>query len=130
MPFQPDRLVNEYLRLKPASLRDISREIRDIVFDLCPSATETIDRGGISYHKADVGGPVKGAICALELNRDTVRLSFIHGARLGDPEGLLAGDRLSKRHIDLPDYDSVPWESVRALIAEAVNLDPATFGPL
>jgi hypothetical protein len=122
--------VEGFLGFVAPHLRDIALELRNVVSAACPSATERILWGGLSYHDSRKGGPVKGAICQIELARDHIRLSFIHGARLADPASLLQGDRLSKRHVVVRSYEDTPWEELRQLIEEAAQLDPSQFGPL
>jgi hypothetical protein len=88
-------------------------ELRSLVSSVCPNATERILWGGLSYHDSAKGGPVKGAICQIELDRNHVRISFIHGARLRDPESMLVGDQLSKRHLPVVSYERAPWDAIR-----------------
>ena len=122
--------VERFLSLKRPEIRDIALELRNLVSSVCPYATERILWGGLSYHDSSKGGPVKGAICQIEIDKKYVRISFIHGARLKDPESLLVGDRLSKRLLLIHDYDGAPWEAIRGLIEEAAALDPSQFGSL
>lgn len=122
--------VERFLGFVRPELRDIALEARNLVASACPWATERILWGGLAYHDADKGGPVKGAICQIEVDRKQVRISFIHGARLSDPESLLKGDRLSKRYVPVDDFEQAPWDGIRALIEEAGALDPSSFGPL
>lgn len=122
--------IERFLAFVPSHLRDIALELRDMVASACPFATERILWGGLSYHDSRRGGPVKGAICQIELERDHVRLSFIHGARLADPEWLLRGERLSKRYVAIKSYDEAPWEALRKLIEEAAKLDLSRLPPL
>ncbi|HET7009468.1 MAG TPA: DUF1801 domain-containing protein [Anaerolineales bacterium] len=122
--------VERFLAFFPQEMRDLALELRNVVAAVCPQATERILWGGLSYHDESKGGPIKGGLCQIEVDRDQVRLSFVHGVRLHDPESLLEGDRRSKRYITLRDYEQVPWDSVRHLIEQAARLDPAHFGPL
>jgi hypothetical protein len=122
--------VDRFLAFVPPPLRDIALELRNVVASACPSATERILWGGLSYYDSRKGGPVKGAICQIEVERDHVRLAFIHGARLADPSSLLRGDRLSKRYAMIKSYEDTRWEELRQLIDEAARLDPSKFGPL
>jgi hypothetical protein len=122
--------VERFLSFTPPEVRDIVLELRSLVSSICPNATERILWGGLSYHDSAKGGPVKGAICQIELDKNHVRLSFIHGARLRDPEAMLVGDQLSKRHLPIVSYELAPWEAIRDLIEDAAALDPSTFGPL
>jgi hypothetical protein len=128
--FLPAADVERFLWLAPPHLKEIALEVRSLVSSACPHATERILWGGLSYHDAAKGGPVKGAICQIKVERDGVRLSFIHGVRLNDPAGLLTGDRLSKRHLVIDRYDEAPWQLILALVEQAAALDPSTFGPL
>jgi hypothetical protein len=122
--------VEAFLRFAPSRIKETILELRSLVAATCPDATERILWGGLSYHDATKGGPVKGAICQIEIVHGSVRLSFIHGVRLDDPECLLEGDRLSKRHVTIDSYDEAPWDGLRDLIKRASALDPSTFGPL
>jgi hypothetical protein len=103
-------------------------ESRDLIALTCPEATERILWGALSYHDSAKGGPVNGAICQVELERDRVRISFLHGARLRDPSSLLIGERLSKRYVSVDSYEQAPWNEIRSLIEEAAALDPRHSG--
>ncbi len=111
--------------LDPALL-EIVIELRNIVAELAPQATERILRSGLSYHDAARGGPVSGCICGMLFERDAVRLTFNLGAFLPDPARLLQADqgRLAKRFVLLRSYDAAPWDDLRALMAAAIQLDP------
>lgn len=122
--------VERFLAFTKPDLKEIVLELRNLVFSICPHATERILWRGLSYHDATKGGPVRGAICQIELGRDQVRIAFIHGARLHDPEQLLGGDRLSKRHVIISSFEGAPWGSIGSLIEEASELNPSNFGPL
>jgi hypothetical protein len=122
--------LERFLSFTRSEVRDIVLELRSLVSSICPNATERILWGGLSYHDSAKGGPVKGAICQIELQRNHVRISFIHGVRLRDPESILVGDRLSKRHLSIVSYERAPWDAIRGLIEEAAALDPSTFDPL
>jgi hypothetical protein len=122
--------VEGFLAFSRPEIRDIALELRNLISSACPNATEKVLWGGLSYHNSTKGGPVKGAICQIELERDQVRISFIHGARLRDPDSWLTGNQLSKRYLVIDSYEQTPWNAIRSLIEEAAELDPSTFGPL
>jgi hypothetical protein len=61
------------------------------------------------------------------VKRDQVRLDFIHGVRLADPEGLLQGDRLSKRFVSIRTAADAERPEIAALIREAAGLDPTQW---
>jgi hypothetical protein len=122
--------VEHFLSFTPPEVRDIVVELRSLVSSVCPNATERILWGGLSYHDSVKGGPVKGAICQIQLDRNHVRISFIHGVRLRDPDSLLEGDQLSKRYLPILSYDRAPWDTIRGFIEEAAALDPSKFSPI
>lgn len=119
--------VQRFLAHVPPGFQDIALELRDILASVCPEATERILWGGLSYHDSAKGGPIRGAICQIEFFEDHVRLSFVHGVRLEDPDNLLQGDRKSKRYVRITSYENAPWEAIRSLIEAAARLDPSTF---
>jgi hypothetical protein len=119
--------VERFLQHKPRHLVELALELRNLVVSIAPSATERILWKGLSYHDEGKGGPVKGGICQIEMHKDHVRLSFIHGAFLEDPESLLEGDRRYKRFVKIKTYDSAPWEYLKQLIQSSAGLDPYTI---
>jgi hypothetical protein len=113
-----------------AFLDALSPETRQIVFALrnvvrrtVPQAEESVVWGSLSYHRPEVGGRVKGAICQIVVKKDQVRLDFIHGIRLADSGGLLQGQRISKRFVPIETVSDAERPAVTALIREAVALD-------
>lgn len=119
----PAAEVMAWLAYKPADLADIAMGIRDLVLSIVPHAAERILWRGLCYHDPRRGGPVKGSLCQIEFHPGHVRLAFIHGAFLTDPDGLLEGDRKAKRFVKLFTYDDVPWEAIGQLIESAAGLD-------
>ena len=115
----PYQVIERFLQYKPQVLQDLLLEARSLVFKAAPQATEHIAWGGLIYHDADIGGPVKGAICDLSIQRDHLHVGFIHGAFLPDPENLLHGDRKSKRSLTIDSFDTAPWQAFEALVAAA-----------
>jgi hypothetical protein len=119
--------VNRFLDTQPTQLTEIVLELRNLIASIAPQATERILWKGLSYYDESRGGPVKGGICQIELQRDHVRLSFIHGAFLNDPAGLLTGERLYKRYVPLTSYERAPWDELEALIRSSAAFDPRTI---
>lgn len=119
--------VECFLSRHPAPLREIALELRNLVAFVAPQANERILWGGLSYHDAQKGGPVKGGICQIELHTDHVRLSFIHGAFLDDPCGLLGGKQRYKKYVALHSYEETPWEELEALIRASAVFNPTSL---
>jgi hypothetical protein len=101
--------------------------LRAVVRRTVPQAEESLLWGGLSYHRPEVGGRVKGALCQIGVKRGQVRLDFIHGVRLADPEGVLQGKRLSKRFITINSIADAERPEIAALIREAAALDPTEW---
>jgi hypothetical protein len=107
--------------------QDLVEALREVVRRVVPEAKETLLWGGLSYHRPQVGGRVKGAICLIGAKRGKVHLEFIHGIRLADPQRLLQGNRLSKRHVLIDTVADALRPEIAALIREAAALDPTTW---
>lgn len=119
--------IERFLQHKPVHLQEIVLELRNLVAGATPQATEKIQWKGLSYYDASRGGVVKGGICQIGIHSDHVRLSFIHGAFLPDPEGLLQGDRKAKRFVRLTSYEETPWDALDELIKASADFDPASL---
>jgi hypothetical protein len=83
--------------------------------------------GSLSYHRAQVGGRFKGAVCQIGVKRGHVRPDFIHGVHLADPLGVLQGDRVSKRFVPIGTVEDAERPEIAALIREAAALDLAKW---
>jgi hypothetical protein len=102
--------------------------LRYVVRRTIPDAEESLVWGSLSYHRPEVGGRVKGAVCQIVAKKGQVRLDFIHGIHLPDPHSLLEGDRLSKRYVPIGSVADARRPEVVALILEAAALDPRKLG--
>ncbi len=122
----PERYIENFLQQYPAELRDIVLEVRNIVASIAPDATEQQHSCGFSYYHKKWGGPVSAGICQTRIYRDHVRLAFIHGAFLMDPEGMLQGNTYPKRYLRIYSYEEAPWDYVRKLIEAHSKFDPYT----
>jgi hypothetical protein len=60
--------------------------LRNVVRRAVPDAEESLVWGSLSYHCPHIGGRVKGAVCQIVVKPNQVRLDFIHGVRLADPQ--------------------------------------------
>jgi hypothetical protein len=107
--------------------RQLVPALRDVVRRTVPHAEESLLWGSLSYHRPQVGGRVKGAVCQIVVKGGQVRLDFIHGIRLADPCGLLQGDGVSKRFVPIKSIADAERPEVTALIREAAALDPAEW---
>ncbi len=122
----PERFIEKHLEMTPPELRDIVLEIRSIVASIAPNATESQHSRGFSYYFKHLGGPVSAGICQIGIYRDHVRLGFIHGSFLPDPDGLLVGEPKYKKHLRIYHYEEAQWEYMRKLIEASARFDPYT----
>jgi hypothetical protein len=113
-------------RLSPDT-RAIVSALREMIARAAPDAVETILWGSLSYHRPEVGGRVKGAVCLITVRRGQVRLEFIHGIRLADPAGLLCGNLRSKRHVPIASVAQVRRPELAALVRAAAAVDPTQW---
>lgn len=116
--------LENHFSYMPTQLLEIVVELRNLVQQTAPDATEVIRREGLVYYWSERGGPVSAGICQIIIKPDHIRLAFNHGAFLPDPTGLLEGDRLVKRFTRIKEYNKAPWEELRALIEASSKFDP------
>src|SRR5262245_8729864 len=93
--------------------------LRDVIRRTVPHAEESVAWGSLSYHRPEVGGRVKGAVCQIVVKRGQVRLDFVHGIRLPDPGRLLRGNRLSKRFVPIGTVADAERPEIAILTQEA-----------
>lgn len=106
---------------------DILSEVHNLVMESSPHAAVEIRRYGIVYYDATRGGPVSAGICQTLIKPDHIRLAFIHGAFLPDPDHLLMGETYPKRYMKIEDYNIAPWDAIRQFIAIHCSLDPKAY---
>ena len=123
----PFHEIEVFLQHIPLHLQEIVLELRNIIAEVTPDAVEAVRWGGLSYYHEGRGGIVSAGICQIGIHKDHVRLAFIHGAFLPDPQGLLEGDRLYKRYVKIYSFDQAPWDDVQELITASANFDPRSI---
>ena len=119
--------LKEFLDALPPESRELVLALRDVVRRTVPHAEESLLWGCLSFHRPQVGGRVKGAVCQIVVKGGQVRMDFIHGIRLADPCGLLQGDGVSKRFVPIGAVADAERPEIMALIREAAALDPAEW---
>ncbi len=66
--------IEEYFSDTDPALLEIVLELRNVIFEIAPQATEMIQWKGISYFNAERGGTVSGGICQVHVIEGRVRL--------------------------------------------------------
>jgi hypothetical protein len=123
----PYHLIERYL-LEYAQYTDLVMELRNLIAKIAPDAREEMHSYGLTYYHQG-GGPVNAGICQIGLYPDHIRLGFIHGRFINDPQHLLEGTQKAKRYVRLRHYEDVPWEDIAGLIRESSAFDPYTMVP-
>jgi len=118
-----DADLEEFLDGLSVETRELVAALRKVIRRTIPEAEESILWGGLSYHRPQIGGRVKGAVCQITVKRDRVRLDFIHGIRLTDPHGLLQGKLKSKRSVPMNTIEDAKRPEIVKLIQEAAALE-------
>ena len=108
----------------PFEIQEIAMELRNLVAEIAPQATEKVHSRGFSYYFIERGGPVSAGICQISLFPDHVKLGFIHGAFLHDPKGILVGKTKAKRYLVITHFLDPDWDYYRYLIQEHAKFDP------
>ena len=115
-------LIEHYQTL-PAEQLDILVELRNLVAQIAPGATEEVRRQGLVYYWAERGGPVSAGICQILIQPDCIHLAFIHGSFLPDPAGLLRSDgRLVKRYVPIESYTNANAPLAHEIISQCKTL--------
>jgi hypothetical protein len=120
----PLHQVEAFLLNTPWHLQEIVLELRNIIVSIAPDASEAIRWGGLSYFHDGKGGIVSAGICQIEIQKDHIRLSIIHGAFIDDKHHLLEGKQKYKRYVRIESYEGAPWEQLIELINSAARFDP------
>lgn len=126
-PAKPDRLsrarLDEWLRFHPPAVRRLVRVLREVVLKAAPGAAESVKFGVLSYyHPGAWFGSIGGNICMIEVKGDRVLLSFIRGALLDDPGGVLGGAGKFKRFVAVADEAGA--RRLAGLVRQARDLEP------
>jgi hypothetical protein len=106
--------VDDYLAGIPGDLQAVARELRRVIRESAPVASEVMKWGQPVY---DAGGP----LVALKAHPRHVTLTFWRGAALPDPAGLLAGEGDRMRHARFASVESVNGQAVAGLVRAAVE---------
>jgi hypothetical protein len=121
MAHSVDASVKAFLDGLDPKARPLVQALRRTVRDVAPEVVETVIWDALSYHRPWIGGRVKGAVCQIVVRRGRVRLDFIHGVELHDPDHLLQGTQLSKRFFPIERASDALRPEIAWLIDEAAR---------
>ncbi|MFC2028326.1 DUF1801 domain-containing protein [Chloroflexota bacterium] len=121
----PTRIFESKIASFPIEIQEIALELRNLVAEVAPGATEQTHPRGFSYFFKEKGGPVSAGICQISLFNDHVNLGFIHGAFINDPKKLLTGKTKAKRYLVINWYSDANWDYYKQLIHDHSVFDPS-----
>jgi len=98
----------------------ITREIDEIIEEVCPGAGRRPMYGGIVFEKEP--GVHKTMFCGHFVYTNHVSLEFARGVDLRDPDHVLEGKGKYRRHIKLTEPQDIRDKSVRSMIEQAFSL--------
>jgi len=113
--------VSRFLARLPQGQRGVVRDLRR---ETTPATAETVLWKSLSYHRPNLGGRIKGAVCLITPKSDGIHLDFIHGVAIPDPAHLLRGEAKSKRFVLVRGVGDVDRANLKGLIAAAAEYDP------
>jgi len=122
--------LRDWLAFEEPAVRRIALEVRRMVLRAAPRAEEGMKfRCPCYWHKGAFLGSIGGNICVIEVKRGRVELSFILGAGLPDPAGLLRGKAKSKRFVPIGSVgEAKDRRLVRLVRAAARRAGTESFG--
>jgi hypothetical protein len=109
-----------------AEVQQLARELRALVRDVVPEATEEVDPSAKLIGYTFIPGTYKGLFVAVALHASHVNLMFSKGVELldADTAGLLEGTGKKARHIKFRDAGRLASPEVRGLVATAAERTP------
>ncbi|MEJ2085133.1 MAG: DUF1801 domain-containing protein [Acidobacteriota bacterium] len=119
MSSQPKREesgVESFIRQATPHVRPMLRDLRGIVHDYLPGATEEIKWGRPVYS-------LRNIVCYLAAASDHACLGFYRGVELEDPLGILQGSGKKLRHLKVYQSKDVDDQAFGLLLEQAASLD-------
>jgi hypothetical protein len=109
--------IDGFFTKQPAHLRAVLEELRELVEEAAPDAQSSL-KWGMPFYS------VNGAMmCALGAHKSHVNLILSGPAdTFADPDGRLAGDGKTGRHLKLTGVDDLPRAAVRRWLRAAAAL--------
>ena len=108
--------VDGFFRKQPPHLRPVTDALRALVEEAAPDATSSIKWGMPFYAIGE------GMMCAIGAHKSHVNL-ILSGppGTFEDPDGLLAGDGKTGRHLKVAKLDELPHDDVRRWLRVAAE---------
>ena len=116
MTYTADPRVDAYIDALPDWLRDICREVRELVHSADPEVEETIKRTIQPYFV------LHGNICALLAAKTHVNVFLYDGAIVPDPDGIITGghENTTARTVAVHQGQAVPAAPLLAMFRQII----------
>lgn len=103
--------------------RRVIEALRAAVLRAAPKACEAFKFHVLCYYHADAYfGSIGGNICMIEVKKGLVMLSFMFGAMVSDPSGMLSGKGKFKRFVPVPNVQAAASREVKELVRAATRV--------
>ena len=112
------RSAEEILKPYPDEVQALTNQARRLLLKLLPGAEESVDPSAavLSY---GYGPGYRGMVCTLILSKSGVKLGFVRGAELNDPDGLLEGSGKTHKYVQLHTASDLKRPALKQLIKTA-----------
>lgn len=112
------RSAEDVLAAFPSDVQALAREARVLLLKLLPDAEETVDPTAavLSY---GYGSGYRGMICTVLLSKSGVKIGFVGGAELADPDKLLEGSGKKHKYVQLHTASDLSRPGMKQLIEAA-----------
>ena len=112
------RNADDVLEAFPSDVQDLARGARRLLLKSLPGAEETVDPTAavLSY---GYGSGYRGMICTVLLSKSGVKIGFVGGAELADPNKLLEGSGKKHKYIQLHTASDLSRAGIKQLIEAA-----------
>jgi len=112
------RSAEEVLKPYPGEVQDLTNKARRMLLKLLTGSQESVDPSAavLSY---GYGPGYRGMVCTLILSKSGVKLGFVRGAELTDPNGLLEGAGKTHKYVQLRTASDLTDPNLKQLIKTA-----------
>jgi hypothetical protein len=114
------RTLEDLLAKYPEEIQELALQTRKFIHQLVRQAVESVDPSApvIGY---GYGSGYKDTICTMILSKSGVKLGLVGGARLPDPEKLLAGTGKVHRYVQLNRAADLKKRGLKSLLRAALD---------
>lgn len=109
--------VTQYLESLPSPQKEICQNLREMIGAKFPNLREQF-----KWSRPVYGTESGGDVCYMVANQSDVNFGFDFGTKLPDPQNLLVGTGVNKRHLKFRNLEELDVDYCEQLLGEAVAL--------